>query len=115
MESVGNAVEQAEAAARTIIGKPKAYDARPWFWSDQFDVRLQIAGSSSGHDHVVKRNGTGNSASFWYYRGTQLLAVDAINEPRVHMIAKRLIEAGKSPHRSLVEDPSTDLKALLGG
>jgi 3-phenylpropionate/trans-cinnamate dioxygenase ferredoxin reductase subunit len=115
LESVGNAVEQAEAAARTIIGKPKAYDARPWFWSDQFDVRLQIAGSSSGHDHVVKRNGTGNSASFWYYRGTQLLAVDAINEPRVHMIAKRLIEAGKSPHRSLVEDPSTDLQALLGG
>jgi 3-phenylpropionate/trans-cinnamate dioxygenase ferredoxin reductase subunit len=113
LESVGNAIGQAEAVARFIAGRPEAYDARPWFWSDQFDVKLQIAGLSSGYDHVLKRNGSGASASFWYYRGPSLLAVDAVNEPRAYMVARRLIDAGKSPSPSLVEDPATDLRSLL--
>jgi 3-phenylpropionate/trans-cinnamate dioxygenase ferredoxin reductase subunit len=113
LESVGNAIGQAEAVARTIVGRPEACDARPWFWSDQFDVKLQIAGLSSGYDHVVNRNGSGASASFWYYRGPSLLAVDAVNEPRAYMVARRLIDAGKSPSPSLVEDTATDLKSLL--
>jgi 3-phenylpropionate/trans-cinnamate dioxygenase ferredoxin reductase subunit len=115
LESVGNAIGQAEAVARTIAGRPEAYDARPWFWSDQFDVKLQIAGLSSGYGHVVKRNGSGGSASFWYYHGPRLLAVDAMNDPRVYMVARRLIDAAKSPPPSLVEDPATDLKSLLAG
>ena len=115
LESVGNAIGQAEAAARTIVGKPEAYDARPWFWSDQFDVKLQIAGRSSGYDHVVKRKGSGASASFWYYRGLALLAVDAMNEPRAYMVARRLIDTGRSPSPALVGDPAADLKSLLDG
>lgn len=113
LESVGNAIEQAEAAARVIMGEPQLYTARPWFWSDQFDVKLQIAGLSFGHDRVAIRKGEGASVSFWYYRGEELLAVDAMNDSRAYMIAKRLIEAGKSPAPELVANPGTELKSLL--
>jgi 3-phenylpropionate/trans-cinnamate dioxygenase ferredoxin reductase subunit len=113
LESVGNAIDQAEAAAMSILGKSECYEAKPWFWSDQFDVKLQIAGLSAGYDSVTTRVGTGNAMSYWYYRGAELLAVDAINDPRVYMVAKRLIAAGKSPSCSLVADPATDLKSLL--
>lgn len=114
LESVGNAIDQAEAVARTIMGLSTGYEAKPWFWSDQFDVKLQIAGLLSGYDTVATRAGTGNSTSFWYYLGDRLLAVDAMNDARVYMVAKRLIDAGKSPSPHLVADPQTDLKALLG-
>lgn len=113
LESVGNAIDQADAAAKSILGKSESYEAKPWFWSDQFDVKLQIAGLSAGYDSVTTRNGAANAVSYWYYRGAELLAVDAMNDPRVYMVAKRLIEAGKSPSSSLVADPSTDLKSLL--
>lgn len=113
LESVGNAIDQGEAVAYTIMGQSTGYDAKPWFWSDQFDVKLQIAGLSGGYDSVATRLGTANAISFWYYRGEELLAVDAMNDPRVYMVAKRLIEAGKSPPRALVIDPATDMKALL--
>lgn len=113
LESVGNAIEQAEAVARSLTGMPSRYDAKPWFWSDQYDVKLQIAGLSAGYDNVATRPGATGSVSYWYYRGEQLLAVDAMNEPRVYMVAKRLIEAGRSPSAEIVSDPTTDLKALL--
>lgn len=113
LESVGNAIEQAEALARSLTGAPSRYDAKPWFWSDQYDVKLQIAGLSSGYDSVATRVGAAGSVSYWYYRGDELLAVDAMNEPRVYMVAKRLIEAGRSPSAAIVSDPATDLKALL--
>jgi len=113
LESVGNAIEQAEAVARSLTGMPSRYDAKPWFWSDQYDVKLQIAGLSAGYDNVVTRLGAAGSVSYWYYRGEQLLAVDAMNEPRVYMVAKRLIEAGRSPSAEIVSDPATDLKSLL--
>lgn len=113
LESVGNAIEQAEAVARSLTGQPARYEAKPWFWSDQYDVKLQIAGLSMGYDTVATRRGAGSSVSYWYYRGDELLAVDAMNDPRVYMVAKRLIEAGKSPDATVVSDPATDLKALL--
>jgi len=112
-ESVGNAIEQAEAVARSLTGAPGRYEAKPWFWSDQYDVKLQIAGLSSGYDNVATRVGAAGSVSYWYYRGEELLAVDAMNEPRVYMVAKRLIEVGRSPAAAVVSDPATDLKALL--
>jgi len=112
LESVPNAIDQAECVAENILGAGKDYVAKPWFWSDQYDVKLQIAGLNSGYDHVVSRRGP-DSASFWYYSGDRLLAVDAMNDPRGYMVGKRLIEAGKSPDPKMVSDPETDLKSLL--
>ncbi len=113
LESVPNAIDQAECVARNIMGAGEEYVARPWFWSDQYDVKLQIAGLNLGYDRVVARTGEGDAASFWYFRGDELLAVDAMNDPRGYMVGKRLIEAGKSPDPEAVADPETDLKALL--
>ncbi|MFD1341602.1 NAD(P)/FAD-dependent oxidoreductase [Litorisediminicola beolgyonensis] len=113
LESVGNAIDQAEAVADNILGAETPYEAKPWFWSDQYDAKLQIAGLGSGHDRVVTRSGPGTGRSFWYYRGERLIAVDAIDDPRAYMVGKRLIEAGKSPEPSLISDPAQDLKLLL--
>ncbi|WP_020180521.1 FAD-dependent oxidoreductase [Methylopila sp. M107] len=114
LESVGNAIDQGEAAAASILGRSEGFAAKPWFWSDQFDVKLQIAGLSSGYDRVVTRPGAGAARSFWYYRGEELLAVDAVNDGRVYMVAKRLIEAGRSPSPELVVH-ADDPKALMAG
>ncbi|MDG1998166.1 MAG: FAD-dependent oxidoreductase [Amylibacter sp.] len=114
LESVPNAIEQAEVVAENIMGANKEYLAKPWFWSDQYDVKLQIAGLNSGYDTVVTRpGGKESNVSFWYYKGDELLAVDAANEPRAYMVGKRLIEAGKSPPKALVSDPHFELKTLL--
>ncbi len=113
LESVPNAIEQAEIVAENIMGAEKDYEAKPWFWSDQYDVKLQIAGLNSGYTSVVERPGIGRTASFWYYLGEELLAVDAMNDPRAYMIGKRLIEARRSPDPAMVRDPDADLKALL--
>ena len=114
LESVGNAIDQAEAVALNLLGRGEDYVAKPWFWSDQYDVKLQIAGLNTGYDRVVVREGASPEArSHWYYAGERLLAVDAMNDSRAYMIGKRLIEAGKSPAPEAIADPETDLKALL--
>ena len=113
LESVPNAIDQAECVAENIMGAGKDYAAKPWFWSDQYDVKLQIAGLNTGYDTVVARRGEGQTASFWYYAGDRLLAVDAMNDPRAYMIGKRLIEAGKTADPAVVADADADLKALL--
>jgi 3-phenylpropionate/trans-cinnamate dioxygenase ferredoxin reductase subunit len=112
LESVPNAIDQAEVVAENIMGAAKGYVAKPWFWSDQYNVKLQIAGLNTGYDRVVTRR-AGNGVSFWYYAGATLLAVDAANDPRGYMIGKRLIEGGKSPSPEMISDPETDMKALL--
>lgn len=114
LESVPNAIDQAECVAENILGAEKAYEAKPWFWSDQYDVKLQIAGLNTGYDKVITRI-AGDCTSFWYYRGDTLLAVDAMNAPREYMVGKRLIEAGKSPDPDLIGDPETEMKTLLKG
>ncbi|MBY6201880.1 NAD(P)/FAD-dependent oxidoreductase [Maritalea mobilis] len=114
LESVQNAIDQAETVARNILGADQDYDPKPWFWSDQYDVKLQIAGLNRGYDHVVVREGEG-ACSHWYYAGDTLLAVDAMNDARGYMIGKRLIEAGKSPDPAIIADASADLKPLLKG
>jgi 3-phenylpropionate/trans-cinnamate dioxygenase ferredoxin reductase subunit len=113
LESVGNAIEQAEVVADNIMGAATPYTAHPWFWSDQYDTKLQIAGLNTGYDRIVTRGPEGEAVSFWYYRGDTLLAVDAMNDPRAYMVGKRLIEMGKSPDPAAVADPATQLKALL--
>ena len=112
LESVGHAIDHAELVAENIMGAGKTYTPKPWFWSDQYDLKLQIAGLGSGHDRVVVRH-DGDAVSHWYYAGDMLLAVDALNDPRSYMIGKRLIEAGKHPAPELIADPDTDMKALL--
>ena len=112
LESVGNAIDQAEVVAANILGAGEPYQATPWFWSDQYDLKLQIAGLNTGYDHIVTRKGEGDVASFWYYSGADLLAVDAMNDSRAYMVGKRLIEMGKSPAGELIET-APDLKALL--
>lgn len=113
LESVQNAIDQAECIAANILGAETVYDPVPWFWSDQFDIKLQIVGLNTGYTEVVARDGgRPGSVSHWYYRGAELLAVDAMNDPRAYMIGKRLLEAGKSPAPGAVADPTQDLKAL---
>ncbi|WP_300033456.1 FAD-dependent oxidoreductase [uncultured Roseobacter sp.] len=113
LESVPNAIDQAEQVAQNIMGAATDYTAKPWFWSDQYDVKLQIAGLNTGYTGVVSRIGEGQTASFWYYKDGQLLAVDAMNDPRAYMIGKRLIEAGKTADPDVVADAGADLKALM--
>lgn len=112
LESVGNAIDMGELVAANILGAGVTYEPKPWFWSDQYDLKLQIAGLNTGYTHVVSRR-AGEAVSFWYYAGERLLAVDAMNDSRAYMVGKRLIESGKSPDAGLVADPATDLKALL--
>ncbi|MEP1328223.1 FAD/NAD(P)-binding oxidoreductase [Pseudophaeobacter sp.] len=113
LESVPNAIDQAEVVAQNMMGAAKDYVATPWFWSDQYDVKLQIAGLNTGFDNVVTRAGEGRSTSFWYYKGDQLVAVDAMNDPRAYMVGKRLIDMGKTADKSVVADVKADLKPLL--
>jgi 3-phenylpropionate/trans-cinnamate dioxygenase ferredoxin reductase subunit len=113
LESVPNAIDQAEVVAQNMLGAGKDYVAQPWFWSDQYDVKLQIAGLNSGYDNVVTRKGEGQTVSFWYYKGDQLVAVDAMNDPRAYMVGKRLIDGGKTADKAVVADPEADLKPLL--
>ncbi|SPJ30390.1 NAD(P)/FAD-dependent oxidoreductase [Falsiruegeria mediterranea] len=113
LESVPNAIDQAEFVAQNMMGADKEYIATPWFWSDQYDVKLQIAGLNTGYDRVVTRKGDGLTNSFWYYKGDQLLAVDAMNDPRAYMVGKRLIDGGKNADPAVVGDPEADLKPLL--
>ncbi|RED11951.1 NAD(P)/FAD-dependent oxidoreductase [Pontivivens insulae] len=114
LESVPNAIEQAEAAAEVMVGGSAEYVAKPWFWSDQYDVKLQIAGLNTGYDQTVTRPGSRPGVqSVWYFAGDQLLAVDAMNAPRDYMVGKRMIEGGMHPAVSDVADPEVDLMAVL--
>jgi 3-phenylpropionate/trans-cinnamate dioxygenase ferredoxin reductase subunit len=112
LESVPNAIDMAEGVADNMLGAARDYTPKPWFWSDQYDIKLQIAGLNSGYTQVIVRDG-GAARSHWYYAGDRLLAVDAMNDPRAFMIARRLIEAGRSADPARVADAGTDMKALL--
>lgn len=110
LESVGNAIDMAEAVAENMLGANHSYAPKAWFWSDQFDAKLQIAGLNAGYDQVVARRGDGQS--FWYFRAGQLIAVDALNDARAYMIGKRLIEGGKQVSPDEIAS-AADLKALM--
>ena len=114
LESVPNAIDMAECVADNMLGEARDYLAKPWFWSDQYDVKLQIAGLNTDYDRTILRPGDKpGTQSVWYYKGETLLAVDAMNDARAYMIGKRLVEAGKSPAPETVADPATDLKSLV--
>lgn len=115
LESVGNAIDMGELVAGNILGAGRAYAAKPWFWSDQYDTKLQIAGLNAGYDQIVTRRAEDGGLSHWYYAGDRLLAVDAMNDSRAYMVGKRLIEAGRTADKAVVANPSADLKPLLKG
>jgi len=114
IESVQNAVDQAEAAAHVLAGTEIAYDARPWFWSDQYEVKLQIAGFNLGYDETVLRPGAREGSwSVWYFRDGRFVAVDAVNDAKAYVAGKKLLDTGAEPDRAILADPSADLKLLL--
>jgi len=113
LESVGNAIDMAEAVADNMLGANVPYTAKAWFWSDQYDCKLQIAGLNTGYDRIVVRGPVGDAVSHWYFNGPALLAVDAMNDPRAFMVGKRLIEANRSVDPLALQDPALDLKSLL--
>lgn len=97
-----------------MLGASENYEAKPWFWSDQYNVKLQIAGLNTGYDLIVQRKADHEqSLSIWYYGGIRLLAVDAMNDPRAYMVGKRIIEAGQTVAPEHIADPSKDAKAVL--
>lgn len=113
LESVHNAQEQAKTAAATILKKLQPYAQIPWFWSDQYDLKLQIVGISGEHDKVVLR-GDPESRSFaaFYMRGDLLIAVDAINKPREFMLSKKLIANGARIEPEILADAELPFKDL---
>jgi 3-phenylpropionate/trans-cinnamate dioxygenase ferredoxin reductase subunit len=114
LESVQNAVDQAEAVAAILAGGVHPYEPKPWFWSDQYDVKLQIAGFGLGHDETIVRPGQREgSVSVWYFKQGRLIAVDAINDAKAYVTGKKLLEAGINPDRAVIADPQSDLKALV--
>lgn len=115
LESVQNAMEQARAAAATLAGKLEAYRAVPWFWSDQYDFKLQMVGLSAGHDACVLRGdpATGRSFAAFYLREGRLIAADTVNRAGDFAIAKKLV-AGRLPlDAAALADEAVPLKSLL--
>lgn len=113
LESVHNALEQAKTAAANLCGEDLVYSQVPWFWSDQYDLKLQIAGLSEGYDDVVIRGDqTQRSFSCLYLKNDQLIAIDAINSARDFIQAKPLIANGLKPDRRQLADTKIMLKDL---
>jgi 3-phenylpropionate/trans-cinnamate dioxygenase ferredoxin reductase component len=113
IESVQNAIAQAQTAAASLLGRPRATRAVPWFWSDQADLKLQIAGLSNGYDHVVVRGEPGSeSFSALYYADGRLIAVDAVNAARDFMVVKKLLGEGGTLPAEVAGDTTQSLKEL---
>lgn len=113
LESVPNAIHQAKVAAATLLGSPSPYSEVPWFWSDQYDLKLQIAGLSTGYDEVVLRGDpAARSFAAFYLRAGQLVAVDAINSPREFIAGKKLVASRARIAPDMLRDPKIDLTPL---
>jgi 3-phenylpropionate/trans-cinnamate dioxygenase ferredoxin reductase subunit len=114
IESVQNANEMARAAASAIAGEARPYISLPWFWSDQHDVKLQMAGLNTGWtEHAVRGSVSARKFSFYYFREGRLIAVDSINRPQDHMLARKLLASGTQPSVQQVSDEGFDLARLI--
>ena len=113
LESVPNATEQGKTVASHINGVSKPYVSLPWFWFDQFDLKLQIAGLSTGYDKVVIRgeHQTGRSFAAYHFKDDKFIAVDAVNAPRDFMFGKQVLYKGGALDTATLADPSIDLKS----
>lgn len=112
LESVHNALEQAKTAAAAICGKLEAYNQVPWFWSDQYDMKLQIAGLNQGYDQIILRQAAPRKLATFYLKEGALIAVDAVNSPPEYMVSRKLIgeKAHVSPEK--LADPSVSMKDI---
>lgn len=114
LESVQNAVDQAKIAAKTLMGMCEPYRALPWFWSDQADIKLQIAGLSTGYDQTVLRGNPDDDAfSVLYYKDGRLLAIDAVNQVSDFMAVRRCLSNGSTIDAIAAADSSVALKTLV--
>lgn len=114
IESVANAIAQGRAAAAALAGVHDPLSAVPWFWSDQGDLKLQIAGLSAGYDDVVLRGDPASERfSALYYAGSDLIAIDAVNTPRDYMAVRKILETGGSVPREVAADVDVQLKTLI--
>ena len=113
LQSVQNAIDQAKTVAASICGKNKPYTQIPWFWSDQYELKLQTAGVNTGYDEIVLR-GDPETRSFaaFYLRAGRLLAVDAINRPAEFVAARNIISKHLSVSAARLSDESIPAKAL---
>jgi 3-phenylpropionate/trans-cinnamate dioxygenase ferredoxin reductase subunit len=116
LESVHNAIEQGKTAAATLAGKEKPYDQVPWFWSDQYDLKLQIVGLSAGYTEAVVRGDPENSRSFavFYLKDGVLVAVDAVNRAPEFMMAKILTQKKEKLDPARIRDESIGVKEIAG-
>lgn len=118
LESVQNATDQAKVAANTVCGNLAPYNALPWFWSDQYDLKLQIAGLSQGFDQVVIRGSTTSGRSFaaFYLQQGRLLAVDAVNRPKEYMVCRKALTqhgVALTPDIGQLADESVNLQEIF--
>ena len=114
LESVQNAVDQAITVGKTILNENAPYAAVPWFWSDQFDLKLQMAGLSRGHDSYVLRGSMAdNKFSLCYFKEGSLIAVDSVNRPADHLAARKILGVRAEITPAECEDVDTPLKAFL--
>jgi 3-phenylpropionate/trans-cinnamate dioxygenase ferredoxin reductase subunit len=114
LESVQNAVEQGKSAAAALVGKQRAFTVAPWFWSDQYELKLQMVGLSTGYDQVVTRGSVAaHTFSAFYFRSGRLIAVDSLSRPPDHMAARKLLDRGLSPSSAQAADESFNLSSLI--
>ena len=113
VESVQNANDQATLVAKAITGDPSVYDAVPWFWSNQYDLRLQTVGLSIGHNHTVQRGDVADrSFSIIYLRQGRVIALDCVNATKDYVQGRALVVAGAKPPLDALADPEVPLKSL---
>ena len=114
LESVDNAFEQGTSAALNMLGIPTPHDKLPWFWSDQYDLKMIIVGLSQGYDEVVMRGSVdARSFSACYLREGELIAVDTVNAPKDQMAARKLVAARARPDRVKLQEPAIPLRDCL--
>src|SRR3546814_5918970 len=113
LESVQNANDQAKVAVSDIMGQPVEYDAVPWFWSNQYDLRLQTVGLSSGHDKVIVRGEPATrSFSVLYLKGGRLIALDSVNATKDYVQGRAHVLAGAVLDQAQLADPTIPLKEV---
>ena len=114
LESVQNATDQARTLAKLLVGKPANYDHVPWFWSDQGDLKLQIAGFLDESDKIVLRGSFEERAySLFGFKNGVLTGVESVNKGGDHMLARRLLGEHIPVTPEFIADPASDLKSLL--
>jgi 3-phenylpropionate/trans-cinnamate dioxygenase ferredoxin reductase subunit len=112
LESVPNAMDQARTSAANMLGGDKNYAAIPWFWSDQYELKLQMVGfSADGNREVLRGDMASNQFAVFYLRDNTVVAADAVNSPKEFMLCKQLV--GKEADATVLADSTSDLKSLL--